>query len=425
VRIHSASEILERQRARQVAGLHGRRWCRPLQLSLVAGFVVLFSDVQAADPALTTSRPQQPFSVRWASAPSDTNRVTVEVLGLSQAALEKLRRANWKTGQWQQVLSVYAEQGDLIADVGLLPMLGSYRIQSELLRFEPQFRLEPGLTYRAVFRPDQLPGQSDFRGGAISAVYQARSRATNPTTVVTQIYPSAEVLPENLLKFYLHFSAPMSRGRIYEHIHLRDETGKVIELPFLEIDEELWNPDMTRLTLFIDPGRIKREVRPLEDVGPALEAGRQYTLAIDRAWKDGSGNALKDDFQKVFKVGPPDRDPPEPERWNIQSPKSGTRDPLSITFPKPMDHALAQRVIHVMDPDGRLVEGKAALENHECRWTFAPTRNWRRGPHKVAVQTTLEDLAGNNIGKPFEVDLFEGVPRRFTNSVVKLPFAVR
>jgi hypothetical protein len=62
-----------------------------------------------------------------------------------------------------------------------------------------------------------------------------------PTTVVSQVYPTAEVLPENLLKFYVHFSAPMSSGHIYDHIRLiGDSTGKEVELPFLEIDEELW-----------------------------------------------------------------------------------------------------------------------------------------------------------------------------------------
>jgi hypothetical protein len=41
------------------------------------------------------------------------------------------------------------------------------------------------------------------------------------------------------------------------------------------------------------------------------------------------------------------------------------------------------------------------------------------------VQTTIEDLAGNNIGKPFEVDLFDGVERQLTHSTVKLPFEIR
>src|SRR5262249_58737339 len=123
------------------------------------------------------------------------------------------------------------------------------------------------------------------------------------------VYPSADVLPENLLKFYLHFSAPMSRGHSYDHIHLQDEAGKDVKLPFLEIDEELWDPTMTRLTLFIDPGRIKRGVRPLEEIGPALESGKSYTLVIDREWKDAAGNPLRDAFRKTFKVGPTDREP--------------------------------------------------------------------------------------------------------------------
>jgi len=34
----------------------------------------------------------------------------------------------------------------------------------------------------------------------------------------------------------------MQRGHIYDYIHLRNEAGQNVELPFLEIDEELWNP---------------------------------------------------------------------------------------------------------------------------------------------------------------------------------------
>jgi hypothetical protein len=41
------------------------------------------------------------------------------------------------------------------------------------------------------------------------------------------------------------------------------------------------------------------------------------------------------------------------------------------------------------------------------------------------VETSIEDVAGNNIGKPFEVDLFEGVQRRFSNSTVSLAFKVK
>ena len=365
------------------------------------------------------------YSIRWATDPADTNAVFVEVGGFTAADLRKPQQEDWKTPQWQQLLSVYAEQGDVIADIGLPPVLGAYRVEPNVIRFKPQFPFEPGVTYRAVLRADRLAGGRGRRDELIASEFRMPARHGNPSTVVSRVYPSADVLPENLLKFYLHFSAPMSRGHIYDHIHLKDEAGKEVELPFLEIDEELWDPTMTRLTLFIDPGRIKRGVRPLEEVGPALQEGRRYTLVIDRTWRDGTGNPLREPYQRTFRVGPPDRSPPDAAHWKIQPPKSKTRDPLTVTFSEPMDHALAARVIRVADASGVEVDGKAALEDQERRWTFIPSGPWLGGSFTLVVQTTIEDLAGNNIGKPFEVDLFEGVQRRLTNSTVKLPFEVR
>ncbi|MGH9834405.1 MAG: Ig-like domain-containing protein [Blastocatellia bacterium] len=365
---------------------------------------------------------QSQFSIRWTPDPANSGKVAVEVSGLSEATLKRLQQANWKPPQWQRLLSVYAGQG---SDQSLPPMLGAYRVQSNSLRFEPQFPLEPGVTYRAVFRPDQLPGASGSKAAPITADFQLPPRNAIPTTVVSHIYPSASLLPENLLKFYVHFSAPMSRGRIYDHIHLRDEGGKEVELPFLEIDEELWDPAMTRLTLIIDPGRIKRGVLPLEEIGPALETGKSYTLVIVREWRDGAGNPLKENYQKVFKVGPPDREPPDHTRWRIQPPKASARDALAVTFPEPMDHALARRVISVTTESGEVIEGKVELEDQERRWMFVPDNPWRRGQYKLVIQTTIEDLAGNNIGKPFEVDLFEGVQRSLASPTVKLSFEIR
>jgi hypothetical protein len=385
---------------------------------LLCPFVPLSLCVEKAQSQAAS---QSQFSIRWTPDPASSGKVNVEVSGLSDATLKRLQQSNWKPPQWQRLLSVYAGQG---SDQSLPPMLGAYRVQSGALRFEPQFPLEPGVAYRAVFRPDQLPGASGSKTAPITADFKLPPRNATPTTVVSQIYPSASLLPENLLKFYVHFSAPMSRGRIYDHIHLRDEAGKEVELPFLEIDEELWDPAMTRLTLIIDPGRIKRGVLPLEEIGPALETGKSYTLVIAREWRDGAGIPLKENYQKVFKVGPPDREPLDHTRWRIQPPKVGARDALAVTFTKPMDHALAQRVISVITESGEVIEGKVELEDQERRWTFVPDSPWRRGQYKLVIQTTIEDLAGNNIGKPFEVDLFEGVQRRLNSPTVKLSFEI-
>jgi hypothetical protein len=381
-------------------------------------------DLRAAVGSAAAPLPSQ-FSVRWIADSADTNRAVVEVAGFSASSLKQLRQANWKAEQWQRLLAVYAEQGDLLTDIGLPAMLGVYRVTADALRFEPQFPLEAGLAYRATFQPEQAPGAQRTGGRPISAVLQRPARRTEATTVVAQVYPSTSTVPENLLKFYVHFSASMSGGHIYEHIHLLNDAGKPVELPFLEIDEELWNPEMTRLTLFIDPGRIKREVKPLEEIGPSLEEGKGYTLVIDRDWKDSAGVPLQESHRKAFRVGAADRKPPDPARWKILPPKPGTRDALTVAFPEPMDQALAHRMIQVKLAPGGGVKGRVALEDQERRWTLVPAEMWRAGSYQLTVQTTIEDLAGNNIGKPFEVDVFDGIQRRLTNSTVTVSFEVR
>jgi hypothetical protein len=361
--------------------------------------------------------------VRWNAGSGSPARPFVEIAGLSAAVLEALGDPAWTPSRWQRLLPVYAGQGNVLAEVSLPPMLGTYRLARDRIVFEPKFTLEPGVTYRAVLHHGELPGAGTSTA-VVSAEFRLPKRPVERTTVVSRVFPAAASVPENLLKFYIHFSAPMSGGHIYEHIQLREESGRAVDLPFLEIDEELWNPEMTRLTLFIDPGRIKRGVRPLEEIGPALEAGKAFTLVIDEAWRDARGNPLRETHRKSFKVTEADRQPPDPAQWIIVPPKSGTHEALVLTFPEPMDHALAGRLIRVIDRFDQLVGGKVTLGEEERRWTLIPDGEWSRGDHHIVIQTTIEDLAGNNIGKPFEVDLVEPVQRQLTRSSVRVPFVV-
>lgn len=90
-----------------------------------------------------------------------------------------------------------------------------------------------------------------------------------------------------------------------------------------------------------------------------------------------------------------------------------------------MDNALTRRAIHVTSARGRTIAGQIELTDRERRWSFQPLGPWQRGQHQLVVQTTIEDLAGNNVGKPFDVDLFQGGQRRLTSSIVKLPLPIR
>jgi hypothetical protein len=372
-------------------------------------------------PAAASASPGAPV-VEWVQSDAEPGRGVVRVSGVNAETLRRLADPGWTQAAWRRLMPVLAEQGSAMDSLGLPAMLGSYSVLPRGIEFAPLYPLEPGVRYRATFRPGELPG-GDPDSAAIALTFELPRRPVAPTAYVRRVYPSADLLPENLLKFYIHFSAPMSMGGVYQHIRLLRETGEEVEMPFLEIDEELWNPARNRLTLFIDPGRIKRGVRPLEEVGPVFEEDHGYVLAIDAAWPDAEGQPLKAPFEKRFKVGPPDREPPEPQRWTIEPPPAGGREALTMEFGAPMDRALALRLIGVVGPDGHRIPGESSLEQEERRWKFTPTLDWSPGEHAVTVQTTIEDLAGNNIGKPFEVDVFETV-RRWTNATVRLAFQI-
>jgi hypothetical protein len=371
-------------------------------------------------PILSAEGPE--YSLQWSVT---SVQAIVEIVGFSAPTLERLQKEDRQTPEWQKLLAVYAESGASKPRSNLPPMLGSYRITDARLRFQSAFPLEHGVNYRAVFRPAGLLGFAGAGSAEIVSTYRLPEPRHKSATAVTQVYPTANVLPANLLKFYIHFSSAMSRGHIYDHIKLIDDAGKAVELPFLEIDQELWNPEMTRLTLFIDPGRIKRGVQPLEEIGPVLITNRSYTLFIQRDLENAEGIPLKRDHRKHFTVGPNNRESLDTAQWRVSPPRGRSRNNLRLRFARPLDHALALRVIRVLDAEDQPVPGEVRLGAAEREWSFTPQKAWRQGRYQIVVETTIEDLAGNNIGKPFEVDLFDDVQQSLSNSTVAIPFEVR
>ncbi len=351
-----------------------------------------------------------------------------KVVGWDKIGLVKSEAANLGADRWQALFAVYVDSGSP-SEESLPPLLGSYRIEEEDLIFQPRFPLEPGLRYRAVFDPMMRPNGEKSADGSparqhITVTFAIPKAEAISSTTVEHVYPSTNRLPENQLKFYLHFSAPMSRGEAYHRIHLLDESGEPVELPFLELDEELWDREGKRFTLFFDPGRIKQGLVPHEEVGLPIREGTTYTLVIDRDWLDAQGRPLKEGFEKSFGVVAADRESPDPKTWRLTSPQGGTLQPLSLEFPEPMDRALLLRLLDVMDPAENFLDGSVQVDREETRWQFTPREPWSVGDFSLSVATTLEDLAGNKIGRLFEVDVFERVEERITTTTVSLPFKV-
>jgi hypothetical protein len=323
------------------------------------------------------------------------------------------RVAGWNaTGEpangWASVFAVYT---------GSQPMLGSYDVANGVLAFHPRFPIAPGVHYRAVFKVAGIR--------PVEAVFDGPSIATNPVTRVERIYPSTDVLPSNALRLYVYFSAPMSRGEAWEHIHLMDaDTNRAVELPFLELEQELWDQNNQRLTVLFDPGRIKRGLVPTDTIGPAVVEGKRYKLVIDRGWRDARGVGLVEAFEKSFRGGPADRVPPAPSRWRVTSPKAGTTDALTIVFPKPMDFVLLQRMIGVFDEHGEIT-GTIDVGRNETEWRFTPRAAWKPGAYRITADNTLEDISGNHLDRPFDVDIFETVTKHITSTSTSLTFSVQ
>jgi hypothetical protein len=367
----------------------------------------------AADP---------PAEIRLARPKPDA--AVVEVAGVNRDALARLKGANLVPAEWAMILKLVVADGTPEEVAARPPVAGDYSVAGEVIRFEPQFPLVPGVRYRATFDPARLPG-GDPKAAAVTADLSIPKPPPGPPTSIAAVYPSAQYLPENTLRLYVHFSGPMTRGDIYRHVKLVRDDGHEVPHPFLEIDEELWSTDGSRVTLLFHPGRVKRGLLPREEIGPILEAGRRYTLTIDKAWEDAEGRPLAAGFRKSIVAGPPDDQPVDPDTWTLVLPRARGDAPLIVRLAKPLDHALLGRMIGVTDAAGKKVDGTVTVGGEERVVTFAPKDPWAPGDYKLVVDTRLEDVCGNKVGEPFEVDVFRPVTRKIETKTVERAFTVR
>ncbi|MCF7765593.1 MAG: hypothetical protein K9N62_18130 [Verrucomicrobia bacterium] len=385
------------------------------------------SSAAPASPENPTSAESNP-PIRLIPNPAPGTSSYFEISHPAFDSLSPESRNTLNSFDWSQVFTVTVAGSG--SQNNLPPISGRYLLESNTLRLTPTFPIEKGIRYLARFQPGKLPptlsgaGKTDSSGEAITRTFLIPAPQPVATASVLRVSPTADVLPENQLKFYLYFSAPMSRGQGYEHIHLTTTNGTPVDLPFLEIDEELWNRDGTRLTLFFDPGRIKRGLLPREQVGPSLHAGERYTLLIERHWKDASGNPLIRDFQKTFQVSEPDYTSPDPKAWTISPPGAGTRHPLLLRFEEALDRALINRLIWITDSTGQEVSGTIEIPDGETSWRFLPNHDWTAGTYQLHAGTVIEDLAGNSIARPFEVDAFPPVRKQLEEQFVSLRFDI-
>jgi hypothetical protein len=372
--------------------------------------------------ALTAAGAEPPAVKLVSAKPGDPP--AVEIVGVAKTDLAALAEAKLTAGEWPKVARLVVDDGKPEDVAKKPPVAGGWSVRGDALRFEPQFPLVPGVKYRVFCDLGAIP-RSNRKGDAFSLTVFIPKPPPGPRVSVQSIYPSTNRLPENTLRLYVHFSGPVARGDIYKRFKLVRDDGKQVMTPFLEIDEELWSADGLRLTLLFDPGRVKRGLVPREEDGPILEEGRSYTLTVDASWEDTEGRPLLTSFKKSFSVYAPDDEPVAPDDWKLTAPRGGSDAPLLVRLAKPLDRALLGRMLWVTDAAGKRVEGTLTVGGGERVVSFAPAKPWARGTYKLMIDASLEDVCGNRVGEPFEIDVFKPIPLKREPKPAERPFAVK
>ena len=267
---------------------------------------------------------------------------------------------------------------------GRSPVSGRYRSEADRVIFEPLFPLLEGQVYSALIDGATL---QEFTIGSDSVPSQPE---------VIAVYPSGPVLPENTLRFYIEFASPMQPHRSEAFIALERSDGTIDDAAFMGFEQELWNVDRTRLTLLMDPGRIKRGVATNLEMGPALEVGGRYAIVVEAGWPSATGQELASEFRATFRVDDALRERPDVSDWAVSRPEIGSRMPLILRLDRSYDRFQLEQAIVVRNAAGRPLSGSVEFGDDETVWQFVPDDTWTDPEITVVVSAVLEDVAGNN-----------------------------
>ena len=217
----------------------------------------------------------------------------------------------------------------------------------------------------------------------------------------------------------------MREGQSHQYVSLLKNGTDTLPGVFLDLQPELWNADRTLLTLWLDPGRIKRDLQPNKRLGAPLRTGTRYQLVVSSAWPDAQGAVLGTLASKTFVAVRRDSLSPDVAKWSIHPPQSGSLEPVAIDFGEALDYSLLTETLHVKNPLGAVVPGSWQVEDNEKRVRFKPEKPWQSGGYELRVEGRLEDLAGNNLNRPFDRDISRKGDSPTTRPFHSLPFVVR
>lgn len=275
-------------------------------------------------------------------------------------------------------------------------ILGNYKKEGSQIRFTPVIPFSAGEEYQI------------FKKGGVILEFQIQHNTTKTQPRVVGIYPAIDTVPENLLKMYFVFSEPMQQStKTLDFIKVFDNETKEEKSIFLSLENELWNLDRTELTLWLDPGRIKKDLIPNQKFGTPLVEGKSYTIKIQKGLENAKGIPLGKSTEKRIVVTKKDNVKPTIDSWQLTIPNLLTKEALGISLNESLDKFLLEETIQLYSGD-TLIEGAVMVSKKATSLLFIPKKAWEKGRYRIVIESRLEDLAGNNLNRLFDRDLQNG-----------------
>src|SRR5262249_27101055 len=145
----------------------------------------------------------------------------------------------------------------------------------------------------------------------------------------------------------------------------------------------LWDAERRRLTILLDPARIKRGLVPHDQAGYPLRSGTSFRLEVNDGFRDARGVPLAAGADRHYRVGADERRRVDPDRWSLPPPARDSVEPVTVRFGRSLDHGLLARCLHVTGPDGRQVRGRARAGPEERSWQLTPSEPWAEGSYDL------------------------------------------
>lgn len=276
------------------------------------------------------------------------------------------------------------------------PVLGTFEDTRDGYRkFIPTFPFSPGQTYEII------ENGKDY----LSFIPKYAEKINPSATDFIRFYPEVDTVPENLLKMYISFSTPIdATQQILDHIKVYDVQTKEVKEIFLALENELWNAERTEVTLRLDPGRIKKDLIPNKERGNPIIKRRTYEVVLTNTLRNVDGQRVGT-ARKQFTVGARDEIKPDINKWQLRTPSRGAKDGLTIEFNDVLDAKLFVETTKILNAANEEISGELTITKNARTALFIPNKPWVPGRYLLSVESRLEDLAGNNLNRLFDVDL--------------------